>query len=90
MMCQLVAIPTQDNFDVALERLLTEAFRIDQHGFTASELSRAKETILAEYEKHYNERDKSESSNFARELCGYFEKSESAPGIEVEFSLLKE
>jgi len=88
--CVLIAIPTTDNFDTGLERLLTEAFRIDQHGFTATELERAKETILAQYEKSFNERDKSESSALIRELCSYFEKKESAPGIEVEFDLIKE
>jgi zinc protease len=87
---QLIVIPTLDNFDNATERILTEAFRIDQHGFTPTELERAKETILASYERAYNERDKSESKDFARELCSYFEKTESAPGIEVEYALVQE
>ena len=82
-------IPKEGEFDLGVTRLLDEAFRIDQHGFTKTELERAKEQILAQYEKSFNERDKTENDDFARELAGYFEGEESAPGIEVEFELVK-
>ncbi|MCL2039750.1 MAG: insulinase family protein [Bacteroidetes bacterium] len=86
---QLISIPKEGEFDLGVSRVLDEAFRVDQHGFTKSELERAKEQILSIYEKMFNERDKSESNSFARELTSYFSKGESAPGIEVEFDLVK-
>ena len=86
---QMISIPKEGEFDLGVSRVLDEAFRIDQHGFTKTELERAKEQVLAQYEKYYNERDKSENQSFTRELAGYFEGEESAPGIEVEFELVK-
>ncbi|MDR0927800.1 MAG: insulinase family protein [Ignavibacteria bacterium] len=86
----LTVIPNNDGFSAGLERGLAEMFRIDQHGFTPTELERAKESILASYEKSYNERDKSENYGYVRELASYFEGKESAPGIEVEYEIAKE
>ena len=86
---QLGVAPKEGEFDLGVSRLLDEAFRVDQHGFTKSELERAKETIYAQYEKSFNERDKSESRGYARELTSYFSGDEAAPGIEVEFELVK-
>ena len=85
-----IVVPKVGEFAKGFERGMMEMFRIDQHGFTPTELQRAKETVLASYERSYNERDKTESSSFARELSGYFQEQESAPGIEVEFELTKE
>jgi zinc protease len=86
---QLISVPKDGEFDAGVGRVLDEAFRIDQHGFTKTELDRAKEQIMAQYEKIYNERDKEENYGFARELASYFEDQESAPGIEKEFELVK-
>ena len=86
---QLISVPKEGEFDLGVSRAFDEAFRVDQHGFTKTELERAKEQILAQYEKSFNERDKSEHTAFARELLSFFEGNESAPGIEVEFELVK-
>ena len=48
-----------------LEALLVEAARVERHGFTASELSRAKEDLLRGMERAYAERDKTVSGVFA-------------------------
>jgi len=82
-------IPNAGDFDNGMTRALAELFRIDQHGFTPSELARAKEQVLATFERSFNERDKTESSSFARELAGYFQENESVPGIEKEFEMAK-
>jgi zinc protease len=78
----LYVIPKNDEFDLGFERILTETFRIDQHGFTPTELTRAKETILAQTERAYNERDKTENKSLAGELSGYFGGTESFAGVE--------
>lgn len=86
---QLVVVPNKGQFQDGLQKALAEVFRVDQHGFTKTELERAKEQILSSYERMYNERDKTENHAFVNELAGYFEETESAPGIEVEYDLVK-
>ncbi len=72
-----------------IETLLLEAFRVYQHGFTSTEFERAKKEILRKYESMYNEREKSESINYAFELMRNFLQGESVPGIELEYELAK-
>ncbi|HLP27890.1 MAG TPA: insulinase family protein [Candidatus Didemnitutus sp.] len=71
----------------SLNALLTEFERAKRHGFTATELVRAKESTLANMEKYYNERDKSESQQFARELTRHVLQVESVPGIVHEWEI---
>src|SRR5262249_25291974 len=44
-----------------------EARRVQQFGFAASELDRAKRWTVASYDRAFNERDKNESSSYAQE-----------------------
>lgn len=86
----LAVVPTAGKFASGFEKSLGELFRADQFGFTAGELKRAKEGMMANIEKYYNERDKTESMPLAQELERYFDEGESAPGIEKEYELYKE
>jgi zinc protease len=70
--------------------LATEALRVREFGFSASELDRAKKWMAAFYERAYSERDKSESSSFAQEYLNYFLEDEPSPGIEYEYRLVKQ
>ncbi|MGA3288585.1 MAG: insulinase family protein [Bacteroidota bacterium] len=73
-----------------LEAVLTEAFRVKQHGFTATELERQKNENLRRMEKYYKERDKSESRQFIDEYLRNFLERETIPGIEVELAMYKQ
>lgn len=73
----------------SLNAMLTEMERAKRHGFTATELARAKESTLANMEKYYNERDKSESQQFARELTRHVLQVESVPGIIHEWEIFQ-
>ncbi|MFN3307483.1 MAG: M16 family metallopeptidase, partial [Candidatus Kapaibacteriota bacterium] len=75
--------------DRCIETLLTEAFRVLQHGFTPSEFERAKKEILRQYESQFNERDKSESIFYALEYSRNFLQGEGIPGIDYEYELVK-
>ena len=68
--------------------LATEATRIREFGFTATEMERAKKWMAAFYERAYNERDKSESGAFASEYLRNFLEDEPSPGIEYEYRLV--
>ena len=83
--------PTVDTFGLSarvpdggiadgLTALEIEARRVQQFGFTASELDRAKRWMAAFYERAYNERDKSESGSFAQEYLNYFLNERTEPG----------
>jgi len=70
-----------------LDAVLAEAVRVQQHGFTASELARAKQNLLRSYERAYAERDKRQSAALVGELVRNFLDGEAIPGIEYEYPL---
>ncbi len=72
-----------------LEALLTEVERVDRHGFTGSELERAKVDTLRGYEQLNRERDKLRSGPLADEFVRAFLEGEPTPGIEVELELVR-
>ncbi len=69
----------------ALNVLLTENQRLRQHGFTESELERAKKDLLVQIETQYKERDKTESENYVWVYFSHFLTNEPALGIEFEY-----
>jgi len=78
----------KDNgIEPGIEAVLTEATRVRRHGFTESELERQKTKMLRGFEQVYNERDKTESEQFAAEYIRNFLEGESLPGIEYEYTL---
>jgi zinc protease len=92
---------TVESFDVSarvrdggiekgLAAIGAEIARVKQFGFNQSELDRAKASLLARYERLYNERDKAESGGFASELVTFYLTGEAAPGIETELKLARE
>lgn len=74
----------------ATNALAEEIERVKKFGFTASELERSKKSLLASYEKAYNNRDKNESGNYVEEYLGNFLRQEAIPGIEKEYEYVKE
>ncbi len=89
-MYQAFAVADSGQIEDALRALMTEIRRVQVHGFSESELERAKADRLAGIEKLFNERDKTESPNFAGEYIRNFLEDEPIPGIEAEFELTKE
>jgi zinc protease len=68
----------------AIGALTLENERVQKFGFTLSELERTKKTGLKAIEQVFNERDKTESANFASEYIRNFLQQEPIPGIENE------
>jgi len=88
-MWELEASVKDGGIENGLAALLEETARVRAHGFLQSELDRAKAQTRANWERIYAERDKSESSGFAREYVSYFLTAEPAPGIEGEYAIVK-
>lgn len=68
---------------------LEEVERVKRFGFTPAELERTKKNILSSYERAWNNRDKNESGSYADEYIRNFTDEESIPGIDAEFTLVK-
>ncbi len=84
------AVCGADKMKQATMALVQEAMRAKKYGFTQAELDRAKASALAGYEKSYNERDKTESSQLTGELVRHFLVNEVVPGIEWEYNFTKQ
>ncbi|WP_051197423.1 M16 family metallopeptidase [Flavobacterium soli] len=87
---QSFAMTQEDKQLDALKVLVTENERAKKYGFTQSELDRAKSDYLAQYEKAYNDRDKSNSEMFVGEYQSHFLEGTPAPGIAWEFEAVKQ
>lgn len=85
----LFAICGLDKIEAATTAMVTEALKVKKFGFTQAELDRAKASVLASYEKNYNERDKTESRVKVDELVRHFLTNEPVPGIEWEYNYAK-
>jgi zinc protease len=72
-----------------LAALQIESRRVQQHGFGAAELERAKKWVLASYDRAYTERDKTESGSYVQEYVNNFLLGEPSPGIEYEHRLVQ-
>ncbi len=70
-----------------LEALVTETRRMQQFGFSAEELARAKAALLATFERAAKERETSESPSYANEYVRAFLESEPIPGIQFEYQI---
>lgn len=86
----VVSVSKTDDILKGMEAALTEAYRAKQHGFTRSELERAKEALMKTMESALKEKDKTESSAYADEYFRNFYENEGMPGIEFEYQLYQE
>ena len=66
----------------ALTTLLTEAKRVERHGFTETELARAKTNALRSIDRQYEDREKLDSERFIWQFVKHFLEDRPAPSIE--------
>lgn len=87
-MFSLGAEVADDGLLRGLEALLEEARRVELHGFTPGELSRARAELLRQVEKQYLERDKTESRALAWVYLADFLRGNAYPdpGTELELA----
>ena len=80
----------ENGIPAGLTALVQEAKRAKQYGFKPSELERTKAGLLRMMEQAYQEKDKSESGQFAAEYVRNFLIKEPVPGIDAEFELFRQ
>jgi zinc protease len=83
------AVLTNGGVEPALNAIVGESNRARQFGFTEAELDRVKRSFLRSLERAFNERDKTESSNYADEYIRNFIDAEPIPGIANELQYFK-
>lgn len=83
----IYVFPKTDNILNSVEAGLAEIFRIKEHGFTESELERAKAESMRFIKSAHSEKDKTESMTYAREYFRAFYEGEGFPGIDYELRL---
>ncbi|MDE7090233.1 MAG: insulinase family protein, partial [Bacteroidales bacterium] len=69
---QLYALAKEGRTAEALTSLLTECYRVTRHGFLESELERAKQSLLTNYEIDASEADKTPSNRLATRYVSNF------------------
>ena len=85
----VAGIATAEVAQKSLSVLMEEVERAKRFGFTQTELDRAKMNMMANMEKAYNERDKTESANYVSEYIRHFLENEATPGIATEYDYYK-
>ncbi len=80
----------KDGIDEALNAIMAENKRMQQHGFTASEFERAKADLMKRIESQYDERDKQETDRYFRPILAHFLTNEPLMGIENEYTFLNQ
>lgn len=87
---QSVAMSEESKQLAALKVLVTENERAAKFGFAQGELDRAKADFLANIERAYNDRSKTNSENFVSEYQAHFLENEPTPGISWTFETMKQ
>ncbi|MFN0253143.1 MAG: M16 family metallopeptidase [Kofleriaceae bacterium] len=82
-----VAIPKEGRVEEALRALMTEAVRIERHGFTQSELDRARANIAAFYEQIAAQADTEGAEDYVEEITRNFYEREYMIGRRAERDL---
>lgn len=85
----VVVVPKDDPI-TAYKSAMGIVARACKTGFTPTELERANADLLNNYEKAYNEREKTYNDTYGRELIQHFIDNNATPGIEVELELAKQ
>jgi zinc protease len=83
----LVGVLNNEKIVDGSEALMKEAFRALQHGFTETELERAKTEVLTGIRKAHKEKDKTENLQYAMEYGRNYMNNEGIPGIDYELML---
>jgi zinc protease len=85
-----LALVADEGFLGGLEALLTENERALRFGFTASELERARRSLLSRAEEAFAEADKTPSEELSSEYVEHFLSGAPAPGAAAQLELFRQ
>jgi len=82
-----IALVKDDGVEQGFAALLEEVLRVERHGFTATELERAKVNVLRQAQQAVKEHDTRDGRSYAAEIVRNFMREEAMAGPEAELSL---
>lgn len=85
----VIIVPKPGQDKEALEAVMKEVKRVDEFGFTGSEINRASEEFMSGLETIYNNRDKQKNSFFVPQYVRHFLENDPIPSIEDEYNTYK-
>ena len=85
----LSAATPADKRLAALDTLLYQAKKAKLYGFTPGEFERAKKELMANIEQAYQNRNTTDSDNFAWQYQAHFTQGEPIPSVEWEYNMHK-
>ncbi len=85
----VIVIP-KDNIEKATASAMAIVAQACKTGFLPTEIDRAKDEILSQFEKEFNERDKTNNDKVAQGIIRHFIDNEPAPGAEMEYQLAQQ
>jgi len=80
----------ENQIEETLEALVIENERVKRHGYTSTELERAKKELLNRLDQQAKEKDKTNSSSFVNAYTRHFLENSPIPGIENELNMALE
>ncbi len=86
----IIVVAKENNLTTAVESAMKIVAQACKAGFNDSEYQRAKDKLISQLEKLYNEREKTNNGKLAGEMISNFTNNEPMPGIEAEFALVKQ
>jgi zinc protease len=78
-----------NRMDEGLRAIYTEAQRVNRHGFTASELERAKSNILTQTETRWKQQDKIRNDQFIRQMVSHYLTGEPLVSMDFEWQFVQ-
>ena len=86
----IISVNTKDGeLNRGIEAVLTEVKRIKEHGFTESELERAKNDVLRREEQAYNNRNDRKNNEYVARYISNFRRNTPMPDAETEWQMDK-
>ncbi len=86
----LWALAKEGRAEDVIDTMMTEVERVNRHGFTQSELNRAKADTLRRFKQSVLEHEKTDASQFAAEIIRNFLENEMMPGAAHELRIVEE
>jgi len=84
-----ITMPKPNQEELGFAALMTELERAKRYGFTQGELDRAKAEILAQWEKHYKERDKISNEEHINGYVDNFLNGDAYPSTEFGYQVVQ-
>lgn len=86
----VVLVIPKDDIEKATRSAMAIVAQACKTGFLPGEINRAKDELLSQFERAYNERDKSNNNSVAQGIIRHFIDNEPNPGAETEYQLAQQ